>query len=147
MCGMLEGYMGDLEARWVAGNLCAARTGQKSDLSPLLPAHVTQRLEKERSIIACKRSCGYSRTQGGKQQLQFIYCPIKQLYSLLVMVTVDSNFVKSVVNLKLSEPPGLTGGEIKSRDYSNVVAYEKQAACEKEEKRWFTLNVFVSLKN
>lgn len=72
------------------------------DLSPLLPAHLAQRLEKERSITACKRSCGYSRTQGGKQQLQFIYQPIKQLDSLLVMVTVDSSFVESVVNLELS---------------------------------------------
>lgn len=91
----------------MAGNSCVAWTGWKPDLSPVLPAHVAQRLKKESNKITYKRSCGCSRSQEGKQQLWFIYQHMKQLDSLSVGVTVDSSFVESVVKLELSEPSGL----------------------------------------
>lgn len=97
MCGglktvrRLEGDVGDLRARWVADNSCVLWTCWKPDLNPLLSAHVAQKLEKERSIIICKRT---SRAQGGKQQLLVVYQHIKQLYSLSVRVTVNRNFVE-----------------------------------------------------
>lgn len=53
----------------VGGSSCVVWVGQKPDLSLMLSACVAQRLEKERRIITCKRSCGYFRAQGGKQQL------------------------------------------------------------------------------
>lgn len=87
----LEGDMGDLRARWVAGNSCVLWTCWKPDLNPMLSVHVAQKLEKERSIIICKRT---SRAQGGKQQLLVVYQHIKQLDSLSVRVTVNRNFVE-----------------------------------------------------
>lgn len=86
----------------MAGTSCVAWTGWKPDLSPVLLAHVAQRLKKERNTITYKISCGCSRSQGGKQQLWFIYQHMKQLDSLSVGVTVDSSFVESVVKLELS---------------------------------------------
>lgn len=43
----LESDMGDLRARWVAGNSCVVWTGWKPDLSLMLSAHVAQKIEKE----------------------------------------------------------------------------------------------------
>lgn len=91
----------------MTGNLCIVWRGSDPDLSPVLSVHMVQRLKKEINLITCKRFCGCSRAQGGKQQLQFIYQHIKQLDSFSVRVTVDSNFVHSVVNLELLEPSGL----------------------------------------